>query len=235
MVKKESLNKKEAFKQPKEVKAKSSGSSLKSFASLGIKQKIFGIVKFLLGLCLLPCVYAVSAAFARQISMVDPAIQRYFWSGVIAFIVFHIFIGELAIVYDSGHKLLEVIFSFFAPLVKVAPYLLPVYTIILCVVYGILSLFIKSAWLLQYTLFLLGLTTMLHLVFSAKTVRSQEDDFLESNYILGFSFIYIVNVGFIALILSFLLASFNFGDFVGRSITLYRDIFYAIFKQLFVY
>lgn len=235
MGKKESPNKKEVPKQPKEPKSKSSGSSLKSFASLGISQKIFGIVKFLLGLCLLPCVYAVSVVFVRQISVVDPVIQRYFWAGVITFVVFHIFIGELAIIYDSGHKLLEVIFSFFAPLVKVAPYLLPVYTIILCVVYAILSLFIKSAWLLQYTLFLLGFTTMLHLAFSAKTVRSQEDDFLKGNYIFGFSFIYIVNVGFIALILSFMVTSFNFGDFVGGSIALYKDIFCAIFKQLFVY
>jgi hypothetical protein len=235
MAKKESPNKKEVPKQPKEPKSKSPGSSWKSFASLGISQKIFGIVKFLLGLCLLPCVYAVSAVFALQISAVDPAIQRYFWAGVIAFIVFHIFIAELAIIYDSGHKLLELIFSFFAPLVKVAPYLVPVYTIVLCLVYAILSLFIKSAWLLQYTLFLLGFTTTLHLVFSAKTVRSQEDDFLKGNYIFGFSFIYIVNVGFIALILSFMVASFNFGDFAGRSLALYKYNFYAIFKQLFVY
>jgi len=235
MVKKEFLNKKEVSKQPKEVKAKSSGSSLKSFASSGISQKIFGIVKFLLGLCLLPCVYAVSAVFVLQISAVQSAIQGYFWAGVIAFIVFHIFIGELAIIYDSGHKFLELIFSFFAPLVKVAPYLLPVYTIILCLVYAILSLFIKSVWLLQYILFLLGFTTMLHLAFSAKTVRSQEDDFLKGNYIFGFSFIYIVNVGFVALILSFMVSSFNFGDFAGRSVALYKYSFYAIFKQLFVY
>ncbi|MCX5704629.1 MAG: hypothetical protein NTZ92_00945 [Candidatus Omnitrophica bacterium] len=232
MGKKESLNKKEASKQPKEPKEKC---ARKSSGSFGIPDKIFGVVKFILGLCLLPFVYAVSAVFVRQISIIEPAIQGYFWAGVITFISFHIFIGELVIIYDSGHRLLEVIFSFFMPLVKVAPYLLPVYTIILCLVYAILSLLIKSAWLLQYTLFLLGFTTMLHLVFSAKTVRSQENDFLKGNYIFGFSFIYIVNVGFIALILSFMVSSFNFGDFVGHSLTLYKDIFYAIFKQLFVY
>ena len=225
-------NKKEVSGQTKELKEKG---ARKSSGSFGIPDKIFGVVKFILGLCLLPFVYAVSAVFVRQISIVEGAIQGYFWAGVITFIVFHIFIGELAIIYDSGHRLLEVIFSFFAPLVKVAPYLLPVYTIVLCLAYAILSLFIKSAWLLQYTLFLLGFTTILHLAFSAKTVRSQEDDFLKGNYIFGFSFIYIVNVGFIALILSFLVASFNFGDFVGRSLTLYKDIFCAIFKQLFVY
>ncbi|MCX5706246.1 MAG: hypothetical protein NTW13_01010 [Candidatus Omnitrophica bacterium] len=199
----------------------------------GISNKVFDIIKLILGICLLPFVYSSTVAFLNQFSDISALAQNAFWAGVISFLLVYLFIWELELVYNSSHKLLEIIFSFFQPLVKVAPYLLPIYGIVLFILYLLLALFIKSDWLIQCVMFLFGFTTVLHLVFSAKAIRSKKGDILKSNYIFGFSFIYIVNLGLIAFFLNVIFKEFSFVDFFNSAYFIASDIFYAVFHQLF--
>jgi len=200
----------------------------------GLSGKIFGVVKFILGILLLPFVYSSSIAFIGQIGLADGLLQRHFWCGGLSFILIYLFVWEPAPIYGWGHKILEIVFSFFKPFVKVAPFLLPIYTLVILILYGITSFFNSSAWLIQYTMFLCGFTIVMHLVFSSKTIRGNKSDFLKANYIFGFSFIYIINIGLLALGLSLILKGFSFVAFSGEAYSLAGDIFYAVFKQLFL-
>jgi len=195
--------------------------------------KAFGVIKFILGICLLPFVYSASFAFLNEFGVIKKPLADYFWTGVISQIMIYLFIWEPAVVYKKGHKLLEVVFNFFKPLVRVAPYLLPIYTIVVFLLYEALSFAIASAWLLEYTLFLLGFSLSLHLVFSAKTIRGRKGDFLKGNYIFGFSFVYILNVGLLALFLSLIFTKFSFVNFCNNSLQSAKGIFEAVFRQLF--
>ncbi|MFA5310798.1 MAG: hypothetical protein WC355_00560 [Candidatus Omnitrophota bacterium] len=198
-----------------------------------ISNKAFDIIKLVLGVCLLPFVYSSTVAFLRQISHVGSSLQNYFWSGVVTFLIVYLFIAEAGWIYEKGHRLLEVIFSFFQPLVKVAPYLLPVYTIIIFFVYLILGLFINGRWLINYTMFFLGLTLMMHLIFSSKAIRLKKGDLLRSNYIFGFSFIYIINLGILAFFLNVIFKNFSFVNFCNTAYSIAGSIFAVIFSQLF--
>ncbi|MDD5156137.1 MAG: hypothetical protein PHF11_06640, partial [Candidatus Omnitrophica bacterium] len=92
----------------------------------GLLQKIFGMSKFILGLCLLPFVFTVSSAFVAELGLIDFESQKYFWSGIITMLVVYLFIWEPAIIYARGQKLVELAFNFLRPLVRTAPYVLPV-------------------------------------------------------------------------------------------------------------
>ena len=197
--------------------------------------KLFGVIKFILGICLLPFVYSSSVAFLGQFGLVDKGLQDCLWSGVIVFLIIYLFIWEPATIYTKGHQILELIFNFFKPLVKVAPFLLPIYTIVFLAFYGLLALFIKSGWLIQYAMFLFGFTIILHLVFSSKAIRTKKGDFLKGNYIFGFSFIYILNVALLALGFSLISKEFSFVNFCNISFGIASKIFYAVFKQLFLF
>ena len=196
--------------------------------------KAFGLIKLVLGICLLPCVYTFTTAFFKQIGLIEKSLQGYFWAGVDTLLIVYLFVWEPARIYKWGHKLLEIIFNFIKPLVKVAPYLLPIYTIVLFIVYGLLSLMIKSSWLIEYTIFLAGFSIALHLVFSAKSIRGKKGDFLKANYIFGFSFIYIINVMILAFCLNLTFSEFSFVNFSNNAFQSAGDIFYAVFKQLFL-
>jgi len=210
----------------------------------GLSNKAFGIIKFILGVCLLPFVYTSSVSFINEFTLIERPLQNYFWSGIITFLFIYLFIWEPVIIYTKGQKLLELVFSFFKPLVRVAPYLLPIYTIVLFIVYGILSFVFsaggasafcgKSSAPTNYFIFLFGFSMGLHLVFSAKSIRSRKNDFLKGNYIFGFSFVYIINVLLLTFCLNLVFDKFSFVNFFNNSFQMAKDIFYVVFKQLFL-
>ncbi|MDD5109231.1 MAG: hypothetical protein PHC29_07005 [Candidatus Omnitrophica bacterium] len=200
-----------------------------------LSSKLFGVVKVILAVLILPFVYSSIISFLNEFTQIDTRLQQIFCNGVITFLAIYLFIWEPGWIYNKGHKLLEVMFSFFKPMVNVAPFLLPIYTILFFIIYGLLSIGIKSSWLIEYTLFLVGFSTILHLTFAAKTIRSKKGDFLKSNYIFGFSFILILNITLLAFGLSFIFAKFSFVNFCNISFNIARDIFYTVFKQLFLF
>ena len=200
----------------------------------GFATRAFGIIKLILGVSLLPFVYSTTIAFLNELGFIEKSLQANFWSGVITVLIVYLFVWEPAIVYTKGQKLLEIIFSFFKPLVRIAPYLLPVYTIILFIVYELLSPIIKSRWLIEYTIFLFGFTIALHLIFSAKSVRGRKSDFLKANYIFGFSLIYIINLALLAFCLNLIFKEFSLVNFFNSSVSLAKNIFYTVFQQLFL-
>ncbi len=201
----------------------------------GLSSKLFGLVKIILAVLILPFVYSSSVSFLNEFAQVDAHLQQIFWNGVITFLLIYLFAWEPAVIYSRGHKLLEIIFSFFKPMINVAPFLLPIYTILFFIIYGLLSLGISSRWLTEYTLFLVGFSTILHLVFSARTIRSKKGDFLKANYIFGFSFIFILNIALLAFGFNLIFSNFSFINFCNISFNIFRGIFYAVFKQLFVF
>ena len=201
----------------------------------GLSSKVFGIIKFILAIIILPLVYSSVVAFINEFVQIDKSIQQIFYNGITSFLVIYLFIWEPVVIYNKGHKLLEIMFSFFKPMVNVAPFLLPIYTILFFMAYGLLALGVKSDWLIKYTLFLIGFSSILHLTFSAKAIRSKKGDFLKANYIFGFSFIFILNLALLALGFSFIFKEFSFVNFCNISFTIFRNIFLAVFKQLFVF
>jgi len=201
----------------------------------GLSSKLFGLIKVILAVLILPFVYSSVVAFLNEFIQIDKSLQQIFWNGTITFLVIYLFVWEPSVIYNRGHKLLEIMFSFFKPMVNVAPFLLPIYTILFFIIYGLLSLGIKDNRLIEYTLFLIGFSTILHLVFAAKTIRSKKGDFLKANYIFGFSFIFILNVSLLALGLSLVFNKFSFVNFCNISFTTAKNIFYVVFKQLFLF
>jgi hypothetical protein len=200
----------------------------------GFSVKIFGAVKFILGILLLPFVYSAGNAFLIQFGLIDKSLQVCLWWGALTFILIYLFVWEPAVIYGWGHRVMEATFSFFRPFVRFAPFLLPIYAIVILLFYAISSNFVRDPWLLQYALFLSGFAITMHLVFSSKTIRASKGDFLKGNYIFGFSLIFIINVGILSLGLSFIVRDFSFVVFSSEAYTLAREIYYAVFKQLFI-
>ncbi|MBM3243322.1 MAG: hypothetical protein FJZ12_00590 [Candidatus Omnitrophica bacterium] len=224
------MAKKESVKKDPEQKTNQQGNARRPS---WISEKALDIIKLILGICFLPFVYSSTVSFLGQIKSIGSLLQGYFWSGVIAFILIYLFVFELQWVYERGHKILEFIFSFFQPLLKVGPYLLPIYTIVVLLAYLILVVFIKESWLINYTVFFLGLSIALHLIFTSKAIRLKKGDLLRSNYIFSFSFIYIIDLGLLALILNIIIPHFSFVDFCSNTGSIAGGVFKAVFLQLF--
>lgn len=198
----------------------------------GISRSFFVFLKFAIGLCLLPFVYSATISFLEQFNLLDKNIQDYFWRGVISLVLIYLFIWEPGVIYIKGQKLTEIFFNFFKPLIKIAPYLLPIYTLILLAIYAALS-WAFQGWV-NYFVFLLGFTLSLHLIFSAKTLRSKKEDFFKTNYIFGFSLVYIINLALLSFFLSIIFYKFSFIKFSNEAYRVAHNILAAVFMQFFV-
>ncbi|MBU1998118.1 MAG: hypothetical protein ABIG46_07980 [Candidatus Omnitrophota bacterium] len=200
----------------------------------GVSAFVFSLIKFVFGLLLLAFVYSSTVAFLGEFQTADLIWRKFFWSGVIAFVLMYFFVIELSLIYQRGHRMLEIVFSFFSPLVKVAPYVVPIYAIIIVVIYSVYSLFAGAERMLHILVFLFGFSLSLHLVYSAKTLRSKKGDFLKANYIFGFSFVYIINIFIAAFCVNIIFARFSFVNFCNNSYQRATGIYSAVFKQVFV-
>ncbi len=196
--------------------------------------RVFSVIKLVLGIALLPFVYSFTRSFLYEFNAVDAAFQQYFWAGVISLLLVYLFVWEPAVIYGRGYRLVELIFAFFKPLVKVAPYLLPIYTIVLFLLFVILFYIFRVGDCLSYFVFLFGFSLALHLVFSAKAIRGRKGDSLKANYIFGFSFVYILNIFLLALILNLIFNRFSLVNFLNNSFQLAASVFRAVFRQFFL-
>jgi hypothetical protein len=75
----------------------------------------------------------------------------------------------------------------------------------------------------------------MHLVFSSRSIRTKKGDFLKGNYIFGFSFILILNLALLALGFSLIFREYSFVNFCNVSCSAAGKIFYAVFRQLFIF
>jgi len=199
-----------------------------------IIQKLLVGLKLFLGILLLPFVYSSTKVFLDEVFVLESNLKIGFFSGIAVFLLVYLFIWEPAIIYKKGQKFVQIIFGFFSPLVKLAPYLLPVYTIILFLLYFLSLLIFKPEYILDSFMFLFGLTITLHLVFSAKSLKSRSSDYLKANYIFGFSFIWLVNIIILSFGFNLILKEYSFVNFFNQSFKIGISIYRIIFKQLFL-
>jgi len=200
----------------------------------GASSRAFAVTKLILGICLLPFVYSLTLAFIEEAKTLPLEALGDFVAGIVTFLVVYLFVWEPVRVYLRGQKILQTVFSFFSPLVRVAPYLLPIYTLLCFAFYGLVALFDRSGRTLGIFVFLFGFTIALHLVFSAKSLRGRKGDFLKSNYIFGFSFVYLVNLLMLGFGMSLVFAKFSFVRLCNQSYQIAAGLLYGAVKQLFL-
>lgn len=199
-----------------------------------IFERFPGILKFILGILLLPFVYSFTRAFIDEFLLLGRLIQINFLAGIVCFLIIYLFIWEPKIFYKSGQRFLEVIFHFFAGLVKVAPFVLPIYTIILFLLYFLTPFIGKSQELNNYFVLLIGFSTIFHLVFSAESLKSSQAGYLKANYIFGICLIYIINIILLSFGFNLIFKEFSFVTFFNHSFEIAASIFQTIFSQLFL-
>lgn len=199
-----------------------------------LAHKALAILKLLLGLTFLAFVYAGSRGFFTKFRQADADLQTCFWSGMVAFLITYLFLYEPTVVYQKGQKILAFIFKFFNPLVKVAPFVLPIYSMLVFAAYPLLRIWLDPQDAAAIVVFLGGFSWTLHIVYSAKTLRSRSEDFLKANYIFSFTLIYILDLLFIAFLLSLLVGKFSFVGFFQGSFEAARDLWMMVTKQIFV-
>jgi hypothetical protein len=118
-------------------------------------------------------------------------------------------------------------------LVNVAPYLVPIYTIMVLIVFAVLNAFDKAGDF--RTLFFAGIafTFAMHVILTAQDLYNKDTSPGKPTYFFGMALVYIFDVFLIALIMHFTLPGFSFIQFFQALASTSFQIYKTIFLQLF--
>ncbi|MFH1359569.1 MAG: hypothetical protein ABIJ41_00835 [Candidatus Omnitrophota bacterium] len=199
-----------------------------------MKEKFLIVLKFIIFVCLIPVVIAATRGFVEQMSSIPDVLRAFFLWGIFVYIFVHVFICEPKELYAYGQKIVSQIFRFFAPLVEVAPYFLPIYAILLLIIFYFVVLIFKAGEYGRYFMFMLSFFLTMHFTFTAKQLRAKEENALKPNYFFSISIIYIANIVLLSLFLDLIIDSFSFVELFTAITRQTEGIYSTIFHQLFL-
>ena len=199
-----------------------------------MKEKAIEFLKFIFFLLFLPLIVNGTIAFIDQLDTLPQNLRHVFLQGILIYLIFYLFIYEFEPVYQYGQNLVMGIFRFFAPLVRVAPFVLPIFSILFLILFYFSSVFLKSEIIRGTFMFLVSLTLTMHMVFTSKSLRGQDSNAVKPNYLFAFSLIYVVNIFILSLMLDLIFPEFSFYAIFKFATQRTGQIYGTIFRQLFV-
>ncbi|MBU4149577.1 MAG: hypothetical protein KKB52_04430 [Candidatus Omnitrophica bacterium] len=214
--------------------------------------------RFILSILLIPACVAFTISFYRGVTGISgiSGSGLIFILGAFSYSVLHLILFKLDFLYVLGHEVMHAIAIFVSGgkvlgmkvsgkegsvktttpnlFIMLAPYLVPVYVVMLALLYFVFSFFTDAARFSGYFIFFTGFTLMFHLVYTAESIREKQSDLMKAGYYFSISFIYIVNIVIVYLIISFLFPKILFFDFISASFEKSKQFYYSSWRQLFL-
>lgn len=216
------------------------------------------ILRFIISLLLLPVCVIVTISFYNGVFAIKDISESgvYFILGALLYSMIHLLLFRLDFLYVFGHEGMHALATFCSGgkasnmkvsskegsvktttpnfFVMLAPYIAPVYTVIIAIGYFILSFFIDNTKYSGIFIFLIGFTLMFHLAYTAESMKEKQSDLIKAGYFSSISFIYIVNLVIVFLIISLFFRDVSFIGFISDIYSKTKFFYYSFWKQLFL-
>jgi hypothetical protein len=216
------------------------------------------VLSFIISILLIPVCVIATISFYDSVSAIKDVSESglYFILGALLYSMVHLLLFRLDFLYILGHESMHAIATFCSGgkasnmkvsskegsvktttpnfFVILAPYLIPVYTVIIAALYFIASFFIDITKYSGVFIFLIGFTFMLHLAYTAESIRGKQSDLIKTGYLSSISFIYIVNLVIVFFIISLFFQGAYFMGFVADVYEKTKVFYWSFWKQLFL-
>lgn len=214
------------------------------------------LIKFVIGVLVTPIAIGVTLAFYANFILIKElasSLNFFFW-GILSYVLLHILFYKPTYLYVLGHELVHVgaawlfggkIKSFKVSeegggvgtdksnvVIELSPYFIPIYAIIITVVYFVIasSYNINSATFV----FLIGFALALHIISTIEVMKVRQPDIVKSGYFFSIVMVYIFNIIVISLLFGLIFPSFSIKKFFIDLYSVTKVIYTAIVKQLFL-
>jgi len=216
------------------------------------------IVRALLGVLFIPAAIGYSFAFyeqlmvPRQVGQPEVALLL----GITAYLAIHVLFGAPSRAYVFGHELTHataawvsggevkgfkagakkgaVVTNKITGFIALAPYMIPVYAILVALAYGIAGFFWDIRPWIHWFLFGLGASLSFHLVFTVEALKQKQTDMDVLGPVLSLGIIYFANISCVIGIMSLVVPEVHCWSYFTHgyhdSVSLYRGIFAQIFR-----
>ena len=175
--------------------------------------------------------------------------------GITAYLAFHVLLGAPTRAYVFGHELTHATATWMSggqvkgmkvgakkgsvattkitAFTALAPYLLPVYGILVALAYGIAGLFTDVRPWIHWFFFGLGAALAFHLVFTVEALKQKQSDLDVLGPILSLAVIFWANVTLVVGVMSLIVSEVRFWDYLTDGLHHSVELYVALYRQLF--
>lgn len=213
--------------------------------------------RFLFGILLVPIAFSVSIELYQSLGLIEnlSKLQNFFLLGGCGYLIVHAVFYKPIYLYVLGHELTHAISSILCGgkvksikvsaaggrvlttkanvFTRLSPYLVPIYTVLLFLLYLGLSLFSDTNRYVYLFIFLVGFSLVFHIVLTIDFLKKNQPDILKSGSFFSLFLIYIVNICIIAAISGFIFSEISFPAFLKDSFMHSKSIYISSFRQIF--
>jgi len=204
-----------------------------------------------------PTLAGYATAFVTYLASVPTvtSAQLAFLVGVTSYLAWHTLVGKPLRLYVFGHELMHAVAMWLSGgqvkafqvsaqggsvagtktnlVIALAPYLVPVYGVLVALVYVIAGWFWDVRSSAHWFYGALGAALALHLVFTAEFVKTRQPDLIAHGRLLSLILIAWVNLACVALAVALITPPMRFWDYLADGSRRSADLYAAIAHQLF--
>lgn len=177
-----------------------------------MKTGIVSIIKLLIGLFFVPVVIAVTFSFRKELSGIGSAYDFFVW-GVLAYVIFHLFIFVPQTLYQSGQRVFADIFGFFPRIASVMSIIVPLLPCMALFLLYICASSLKVPGVERYFMFVAGFVLAVHVILTAKDLYEEDVSRIKGRYLLTLCLVYITNIVIVAFLVGLNFSQFSFSKF----------------------
>jgi len=213
------------------------------------------LIKLVVGVLIIPAAIGVTRAFYGNIILIKELAGslNYFLWGIAGYVILHLLFYKPTYLYVLGHEAVHAgmawifggkIKSFKASeegggvatdksnvIIELGPYFVPIYAIIITLVYFIIA----SSYNIngRTFVFLIGFALAFHIVSTIEVMKIRQPDIIKSGYFFSIVMVYVLNIAVISVIFGLLFPSFSLKKFFIDTWSMSNMIYAAMVKQLF--
>ncbi|MFH0764025.1 MAG: hypothetical protein V1927_03385 [Candidatus Omnitrophota bacterium] len=213
------------------------------------------LIKLIVAILSIPVAAGVSFAFYNNIVLVKELAGslKYFLWGAASYVILHLLFYRPTYLYVLGHEAVHAGISWIFGgriksfkisdeggsvstdksnvIVELSPYFVPIYAIIISVIYFVIA----SSYNINGAvfIFLIGFALAFHMVSTIEVMKIRQPDIVKSGYFFSIVMVYVLNMVVIALIFGMLFSSFSVKKFFIDSWALSKNVYIAAVRQLF--
>lgn len=214
--------------------------------------------RLLLGILAIPICLGYSIAFYDHLLALrkvgGPEISLLL--GITAYLAFHALAGPPHRAYVFGHELTHATAAWVSGgqvkemkvgakqgsvktnkltgFIALAPYLIPVYAILVALFYGVAGFFVDVHPWVKGFFFGLGAALAFHLVFTVEALKQKQSDLEVVGPLLSLDIIYWANVTLVVAVMSGVVPEIRFMDYLSDGWQQSVELYTALYRQLFV-
>ncbi len=215
------------------------------------------IFRFLLGVLLVPLTIGYAIAFYEQLMLIHQirTPELFVLLGITAYLAFHVLVVVPSKAYVFGHEMMHATATWVSGgqvkgfkvgsksgsvktnkvtgFTALAPYLIPIYSILWALFYGAAGLFTDVRPFIQWFFFGLGVTLTFHLVFTVTALKEKQTDLEVLGPLVSLNIITWGNITFVIGVMSLMIAEVQFWPYLAGGFQHTREIYLQIYHQLF--